>query len=66
MAEKNYEIGLQEVSRDNVTRFLTSVFFIQQILLVPIGMPGDNFDFFQIFAEIFDSSGASPMLTTPA
>jgi hypothetical protein len=31
-----------------------------------MNMPRNDFDFFLIIAEIFDSSGASPLSTTPA
>jgi hypothetical protein len=34
-------------------------------LLVPIGRLRNNFEFFRIFKEIYDSSGASPVSTTP-
>ncbi len=40
-------------------------FFFKQLLLAPIGKPSDDFDFFRIFAEIFDFSGASPVSLTP-
>ncbi len=41
-------------------------FFFKQLLLAPVGKPSDDFDFFRIFAEIFDFSGASPVSLTPA
>jgi hypothetical protein len=41
-------------------------FFFKQLFLAPVGKPSDDFDFFQIFAEIFDFSGASPVSLTPA
>ncbi len=50
------------VSRD----FLPLVFYFKQLLLAPVGKPSDDFDFFRIFAEIFDFSGASPVSLTPA
>ena len=40
-------------------------FFFKQLLLAPVGKPSDDFDFFQIFAEIFNFSGASPVSVTP-
>ncbi len=46
--------------------FSPLVFFFKQLLLVPVDMPSNDFDFFRIFAEIFDFSGALPMSTTPA
>ncbi len=53
-------LGLKAtVSRD----FSCPVFFIKQLLLVPIGMPKTDFEFFRIFAELFvfviDSTGES-------
>jgi hypothetical protein len=50
------------VSRD----FLPLVFFFKQLLLAPVDKPSNNFDFFRIFAEIFDYFGASPVSTTSA
>jgi hypothetical protein len=41
-------------------------FFLQTTFLVSVGKPSDDFDFFRIFAEIFDFSGASPVSLTPA
>ncbi len=40
-------------------------FFIKRPLLVPVDKPRDNFDFFRLFAEIFDYFGASPVSMTP-
>jgi hypothetical protein len=34
-------------------KFFISDFFIEQLPLVPIGMPINNFKFFQIFVELF-------------
>jgi hypothetical protein len=39
--------------------FLPLVFFFKQLLLAPVDKPSNDFDFFRIFAEIFDFSGAS-------
>jgi hypothetical protein len=50
------------VSRD----FLPLVFFFKQLLLAPVDKPSNDFDFFRIFAEIFDYFGASTVSTTPA
>ncbi len=41
-------------------------FFFKQLLLAPVDKPSNDFDFFRIFAEIFDYFGASPVSTTPA
>ncbi len=49
------------MSRD----FLPEVFFFKQLLLAPVDKPSNDFDFFRIFAEIFDYYGASPVSTTP-
>jgi hypothetical protein len=46
--------------------FLPLFFFFKQLLLAPVGKPSDDFNFFRIFAEIFDFSGASPVSLTPA
>ncbi len=45
--------------------FLPLVFFFKQLLLAPVEKPSNDFDFFRIFAEIFDYFGASPVSTTP-
>ncbi len=50
------------VARD----FLPLVFFFKQLLLAPGDKPSNEFDFFRIFAEIFDYFGALPVSTTPA
>ncbi len=42
------------------------VFSFKQLLLAPVDKPSNDFDFFRIFAEIFDYFGASPVSTTPA
>ncbi len=49
------------VSRD----FLPLIFFFKQLLLAPVDKPSNDYDFFRIFAEIFDYFGASPVSTTP-
>ncbi len=49
------------MSRD----FLPQVFFFKQLLLAPVDKSSNDFDFFRIFAEIFDYYGASPVSTTP-
>jgi hypothetical protein len=41
-------------------------FFFKQLLLAPVDNPSNDFDFFRIFAEIFDFSGALPVSMTPA
>jgi hypothetical protein len=46
--------------------FLPLVFFFKQLLLAPVDKPSNDFDFFRIFAEIFDFSGALPVSMTPA
>jgi hypothetical protein len=46
--------------------FLPLVFFFKQLLLAPEDKPSNDFDFFRIFAEIFDYFGASPVSTTLA
>jgi hypothetical protein len=45
--------------------FLALVFFFKQLLLAPVDKPSNDFNFFLIFAEIFDYFGASPVSTTP-
>jgi hypothetical protein len=45
--------------------FLPLVFVFKQLLLAPVDKPSNDFDFFRIFAEIFDYFGASPVSTTP-
>ncbi len=39
--------------------FSPLVFFFKQLLLAPVDKPSNDFDFFRIFAEIFDFAGAS-------
>ncbi len=46
--------------------FSPLVFFFKQLLLAPVDKPSNDFDFFRIFADIFDFSGASPVSLTPA
>ncbi len=46
--------------------FSPLVFFFKQLLLAPVDKPSNDFDFFRIFAKIFDFSGASPVSLTPA
>jgi hypothetical protein len=50
------------VSRD----ILPLVFFFKLFLLGPEDMPSNGFDFFRLFADIFDYFSASPASTTPA
>jgi hypothetical protein len=49
------------VSRD----FSCPVFFIKHFLLVPIGMPRTDFEFFWIFVELFVFVIDSPAMNTP-
>jgi hypothetical protein len=46
--------------------FSPLVFFFKQLFLAPVDKPSNDFDFFLIFAKIFDFSGASPVSMTPA
>jgi hypothetical protein len=41
------------------------LFFFKQLLLVPVDKPRNDFNFFRIFAEKFDFSGASTVSLTP-
>jgi hypothetical protein len=45
--------------------FLPLFFFFKLFLLGPGDMPSNDFDFFRLFAEIFDYFGASPVSTPP-
>ena len=49
------------MSRD----FLSPVFFIKQLLLVPVDMPRNDFEFVRIFVEIFEFVIDSPVMNTP-
>ncbi len=49
------------VSRD----FLTLVFFIKHLLLVPLDMPRKDFKFFRIFEELFEFVIDSPVYSLP-
>jgi hypothetical protein len=46
--------------------FLSVVFFFKQLLLAPVDKTNNDFDFFRLFAEIFDYFSASLVSTTPA
>ncbi len=59
--------GLKSLFKGTVSPdFWPLFFFFKQLLLAPVGKPSDDFDFFRIFAEIFNFSGASPVSVTPA
>jgi hypothetical protein len=45
--------------------FLPLVFFFKQLLLAPVDKPSNDFDFFRMFAEIFNYFSASPVSMTP-
>jgi hypothetical protein len=45
--------------------FLPLVFFFKLFLLGPVDMSRNDFNFFLLFAEIFNYFGASPVSTTP-
>jgi hypothetical protein len=49
------------VSRD----FFTLVFFIKHLLLVPLDTPRKDFEFFQIFKELFEFLIDSPVYSLP-
>ncbi len=49
------------VSRD----FLTLVFFIKHLLLVPLDMPRKDYEFFRILEELFEFVIDSPVVNTP-
>ncbi len=67
-------IYLTESSGDNILQlkgtvprvFLPLGFFVKLFLLGPVDKPRNDFDFFRLFAEIFDYFSASPVSTTPA
>jgi hypothetical protein len=46
--------------------FSPLVIFFKQLPLAPVDKTSNDFDFFRIFAEIFDFSGALPVSLTPA
>ncbi len=46
--------------------FSPLVFYFKQLFLAPVDKPSNDFDFFGIFAEIFDFSGPLPVSMTPA
>jgi hypothetical protein len=46
--------------------FSPMVFFFKQLLLAPVDKPSNDLNFFRIFANIFDFSGALPVSLTPA
>jgi hypothetical protein len=46
--------------------FLSLVFFFKLFLLGPVDMPRNYFHFIQLFAEIFNYFGASPVSMTLA
>jgi hypothetical protein len=55
-----------DVLKGTVPRdFLPLVFFLKLFLLGPGDMPRNDFDFFRLFAGIFDYFGALPVSTTP-
>ncbi len=45
--------------------FLCQVFFIKHLLLVPIGIPRADFEFFRIFVKLFVFVIDSPAMNTP-
>ncbi len=45
--------------------FCVRFFFIKHLLLVPIGMPRIDFEFFRIFVELFVFVIDSPAMNTP-
>ncbi len=45
--------------------FRVRFFFIKHLLLVPIGMPRTDFEFFRIFVELFVFVIDSPAMNTP-
>jgi hypothetical protein len=56
---------IQHNIRGTVQRdFLTPVFFIIRLLLVPLDMPRSDFEFFRNFVEIFVFEIDSPLLMT--
>jgi hypothetical protein len=62
--EVNQHVSL--TLKDSVTRLFTSgFFFITQLLLVPIGMPRNYFDFLRIFVELFVFVINSPVMNSP-
>ncbi len=62
----NLKINMINVKGTVPPDFSPLFFFFKQLLLAPVGKPSEDFDFFLIFAEIFDFSGASLVSLTPA
>jgi hypothetical protein len=60
------EIYLLQLKGTVPPDFSPLVFFFKQLLLAQVDKPSNDFDFFLIFADIFDFSGASPVSLTPA
>jgi hypothetical protein len=57
---------LEVIVKGTVPRdFSPRVFFLKQLLLVPIDKPRNFLNFFRIFVQLFDYFGASPVSTTP-
>jgi hypothetical protein len=56
----------QDLVKGRVSRdFSSPVFFIKQLLLVPMGMSRNDFEFFRIFVELFVFVIDSPVMNTP-
>jgi hypothetical protein len=45
--------------------FVSGFFYIKHLLLVPIGMPKTDFEFFRILVELFVFVIDSPAMNTP-
>jgi hypothetical protein len=56
----NLKITLPTLKGTVPPDFSPLVFFFKQLPLAPVDKPSNDFDFFRIFAEIFDFSGALP------
>ncbi len=67
---KQFNLGIlcnPKLLKGTVPRdFSPPVFFVKELLLVPIGMLRNDLEFFRIFVEKFEKFGASPVSMTPA
>ncbi len=66
LSSSMHKITIPHCLKGTVPRdFLPQVFFFKLSLLGPVDTPRNNFDFFLLFAEIFDYFGALPVSLPP-
>jgi hypothetical protein len=65
MKHQIYKVLKKDLKGTVPPDFSPLFFFFKQLLLAPVDKPSNDFDFFQIYADLLDFYSALPVSLTP-